>query len=225
MSEDEEVWGRLVAAPTIERGLECTLRYWLSPYIGAVLAQAGHPRDALPDPSDLVRVSEFPRDIPAGSPVTLVIVATPGTEGQAVREPTGYTATWDVRAAILANLGDRLESREAAQFFAAAASAAMTHQGIAAVEADMRTWKTDDDGRLLILPGSSVIWRGETYRAMVDRGSGTLQAIAGEARVSVIVQGARSAWGGPDVPPDPPRDPAVPGVSGPVVPFPVVERL
>lgn len=221
----QDVYGRIVSAPMIERGLECTLRAWLGPYVGEALEQAGHPRDALPDPADLVRVSEFPRDIPAGSPITLVIVATPGTEGQAVREPTGYTATWDVRAAILANLGDRLESREAAQFFAAAAGAAMTHQGVAVVEADMRTWSTDDDGRLLILPGSSVKWRGETYRAMVDRGSGTLQAIAGEARVSVIVQGARSAWGGPELPPVPPRDPAVPGVSGPVVPSPLVDRL
>lgn len=221
----EEVYGRLLAAPTLERGAEVCLRYWLGPYLGEVLAQAGHARDALPDPSDLVRVSEWPRDIPAGSPVAMVITATPGTEGEAVREAQSYTATWDVRAAILANLGDRLESREAAQFYAAAAGAALTHQGMAAVESDMRTWATDDDGRLLILPGSSVKWRGETYRAMIDRGSGTLQAIAGEARVSVIVQGARSAWGGPELPPVPPRDPSVPGVSGPVVPSPVVDRL
>lgn len=219
-----DVYGRLLSAPTLERGVETCLRYFLGPYLGEVLAQAGHGRDALPDPTDLARVSEF--TAPVEGQVALVVVASPGTFGDPVREADGYLAVWDVRAAVLADLGDRLETREAAQFYAAAAGAALTHQGVALVGADLRTWERDTDGELLVLEGSSVRWAGEAYREIPQMPG----VIAGEARVLVTVEEARSALGGPAVPPldpdtqQPTRDPAVPGVSVDVVPDATIVR-
>lgn len=223
-----EVYGRLLAAATIERGVEVCLRYFLPPYLGEVLAQAGHPRDALADPLDLARVSEL-TDTENGQ-VAFVVVATPGTIGDAVREPDGYRATWDVRAAVLLDLGDRLESREAAQFAAAAAGAALTHQGVAKVASDMRTWVRDADNELVTLEGSTVRWRGESYRKLERLGlSPTL--IAGEAMITVTVEGARSVYGGPLEPPldpdtgEPSRDPAESGTPTPVEPTLTIDPL
>lgn len=223
-----DVYGRLLAAPTIERGVEVCLRYFLGPYLGEVLAQAGHSRDALSDPLDLARVSELTDT--ASAQIALVVVATPGTVGDVTREVDSYTATWDVRAAVLADLGDRLESREAAQFAAAAAGAALSHQGVAKVATDMRTWVRDVDGELVTLEGSTVRWRGESYRRLERLGlSPTL--IAGEAMVTVTVQGARSTYGGPAEPPldpdtgIPSRDPAVSGTPTPVDPTLTIDRV
>jgi hypothetical protein len=215
------VYGRLLAAPTIERGVEVCLRYWLGPYLGEVLEQAGHARDLLPDPADLVRVADLSE--PTSSQIAVVIVASPGTTGDTRREADAYTATWDVRAGVLMDLGSRLESREAAQFGAAAAGAALSHQGVADVMPDLTTWRRNDAGDLVVLAGSSVRWVGETYRVLDRRGmSPTL--IAGEAIITVTVEGARSAFGGPEEPPRDPdsdlpsRDPAVSGDPSPVDP-------
>jgi hypothetical protein len=215
-----DVYGRLLAAPTVERGVEVCLRYFLGPYLGEVLEQAGYARDALPDPQDLARVSELVW--PVETTTAVVIVATPGTLGDAKREPDGYRVSWDVRVGVIADLGDRLDTREAAQFYAAAAGAALAHQGVAAVEPDGRTWTRDADEDLLELEGSSVQWAGETYRVADRRDARTL--IVGEARVIVTVEGARSLHGGPDVPPldpdtgQPGRDPAEPDAPAPVIP-------
>lgn len=191
------LYGRLVSAPTIERGVEVCLRYFLGPYLGEVLEQAGHGRGDLPDPSDLTRMSEF--DWPTESNVAVVVVATPGTEGDAEREAETYTLTWDVRAAVLADVGDALHSREASQFYAAAAGTALAHQGVAVVASDLRTWARGPASELLTLEGSSVRFRGERYRQLGRRDDRAL--IAGEALLSVTVQDARSAHGGPELPP------------------------
>lgn len=215
-----DVYGRLLAAPTVERGVEVCLRYFLGPYLGEVLAQAGYERDALPDPSDLARVSEVAW--PVETTTAVVIVATPGTVGDAPREPDGYRATWDVRAGVIADLGDRLDTREAAQFYAAAAGAALAHQGVAAVLADGRTWRLTVDGELEGLEGATVRWAGEQYRVADRRDARTL--IVGEARLYVTVEGARSVHGGPDMPPIDPdtdlpgRDPATAPEPAPVDP-------
>jgi hypothetical protein len=195
--------GRVVAAPTIERGVEVCLRYYLGPWLGEVLVQNGHARDDLADPQDLARVSEF--TAPTQGQVTLVVVATPGTTGDAQRDADGYTLTWDVRAAVIADLGDRLESREAAQLYAAAAGTALTVQGVAAVEPDGRTWTRDAYGDLEVLEGSSVRLMGESYREI----RGMPGVIAGEARVTVTVEDARPA----EV--LTPIEPQEPGTSGP----------
>jgi hypothetical protein len=209
-----EVYGRLLAAPTVERGVEVCLRYRMGDYLGEVLEQAGYARDTLPDPQDLARVSDVVW--PVETTTAVVIVATPGTSGDANREPDGYRVTWDVRVGVIADLGDRLDTREAAQFYAAAAGAALSHQGVAAVDPDGVTWTLDVADEPLELEGSSVRWLGESYRVADRRDARTL--IVGEARVAVTVEGARSAVGGPLVAPEVPRDPAVPGVAGPVVP-------
>ena len=220
-----DVYGPLVSAPTVERGVETCLRYWLGPYVGEALAQNGHDRTHLPDPTDLVRVAEFTAQPPQGV-VAMVVVATPGTVGDAESDGEFYTLTWDIRATILADLGDRLLSREAAQMYAAAAGTALAHQGVAAVEADLKTWATDDDGNLLTLAGSSVRLRGETYREIRQLPG----VIGGEARVTVTVEGARALHGGPETPPINPdtglpgRDPAESGIPTAVVPALIVTR-
>lgn len=211
------MYGRLLSAPTVERGVEVCLRYRMADYLGEVLEQAGYARDMLPDPTDLARVSEVVW--PVETATAVVIVATPGTSGDAAREPDGYRVVWDVRIGVVADLGDRLDSREAAQFYAAAAGSAVTHHGVAAVEPDGVTWSTDDvTGELLELEGASVRWLSEDYRVADRQDSRTL--IIGEARLSVTVEGARSTYGGPveAPPPETPRAPAVPGEVGPVVP-------
>lgn len=223
-----EVFGRLLAAPTVERGVELTLRYYLGRYLGEVLDQAGHDRQGLPDPADLVRVSEF--RWPFEAQLALVVVATPGTVGDAEREPGGYRIAWDVRAAVLADLGDRLETREAAQFYAAAAGAALAHQGVADLGADGLGVR-DDDGELVTLEGSSVQWLSETYRQIAPPQAGRA-LIAGEARVLVRVEDARSLHSVEPVPaPDLPapgdgtdRGPLDPSATSPVRPSVTVSR-
>lgn len=218
-----DVYGRLLAAPTVERGVEVTLRYYLSRYLGEVLAQNGHDRRDLPDPTDLARVSEFPPRGPDLQTALVVVVATPGTLGDARMEAEHYSASFDVRAAVLADLGKRLESREAAQFYAAAAGAALAHQGVAQVAADLRTWQRDEHGDLANLEGSTVQWVGERY-VELPRMPGVL---AGEARVIVRVEGARSTAPFEEIPPDEPTDPREPPVesgSASVVPSLTISR-
>lgn len=206
-------FGRIVSAPQIERGVEVCLRYFLPLYLGEVLAQAGHARDALPDPTSLTRMSEV--DWPTESDVAAVIVATPGTtdvERDADDDGPAYTLTWDVRAGIVADIGEALDSREASQFYAAAAGAALSHWGVAEVAPDLRRWVRDDDGQFVTLEGSSVDLQGEEYRLMGRRPGRAL--IVGEARLEVKVLGARSAVPGAiELPPDP--DPETPGPRDP----------
>ena len=222
-------FGRIVAAPTVERGVEVTLRYLLPTYLGVVLAQAGYDRDALADPTNLVRQSEF--DWPTETDVALVVVATPGTTGDAERGPETYDVVWDVRAAVLVDFGsDRLGSREASQFYAAAAGAALAEQGCAAVGPDGRTWLREADGETrALLEGSSVRWVGETYRQLGERDGRSL--VAGEARLTVTVEDARPVFGpdlsglipepGSDVPP---REDVPAGDPAPVDPHVTLHR-
>lgn len=196
-----ETHGRLLSAATIERGVETTLRYFLNHYLGEVLAQNGHGRGDLPDVRDLLRVLDVTQP-PSSGQIALAVVASPGTTGDARREADGYTAVWDVRAAVIVPPFDvRVETREAAQMYAAAAGVALSHQGVATVGPDFRTWVRDADGEFVTLEGSTVQWQGETYR-LVPRMQGVM---AGEARWTVTVEGARSL--APLVYLDPPEDP------------------
>lgn len=218
------VFGRLLAASTIERGVEVTLRYYLGAYLGEVLEQNGYPRDGLADPLDLQRVVDL-GDFADAAQIALVVIATPGTVGDVVGDGDTWSATWDVRAGAITDLGDGLDTREAAQLYCAAAGAAVDHQGVAAVAADGRTGIRDADGHLEALEGSSVIWQGERY-SRVDR---IRDVIAGEALFRVTVQGARSI-AAPDLPP--PGEPKVPTDraappdpgSSPVVPSLTIDR-
>lgn len=215
--------GRLLAAPTIERGVEVCLRYFLPMYVGEVLTQAGHDRAGLPNPADLVRVAEF--EWPAPTQLALVVLASPGTSGEPVAGPESYSATWDVRVAVLADLGDRLETREAAQLYAAAVGAAVSQQGVASVNAD-GTWAVNDDGMPEVLAGSSVRWAGEAYRQIGPPAAGRA-LIAGEARLLVTIEDARARWSATELalpgPPDERTPPPVPG-SAPVVPSLTITR-
>jgi hypothetical protein len=184
-------YGRLVSAPMIERAVEATLRVWLGQYIGEVLAQAGHPRDALPDPTDLVRASGHDWDSESAPP--LAIVVSPGTT-DVRRVPNGYTATWSVTAMVVASMPTRLQVREAAQFYAAALYC-LEQKGID-------------------LDGATVRWQGEEL-APVRRPGDDRTQLAGQAHFAVMVEGARALHGGPADPPTPdpvtgvvPREPA-----------------
>lgn len=183
-------YGRLVSAPIIERAVEATLRAWLGQYLGEVLAQAGHPRDALPDPTGVVRSTG---DWGTEDTPPLLIVVSPGTT-DAERRPDGYRATWNVTAMIVTTMPTRLEVREAAQFYAAALYC-LAHKGID-------------------LTGASVRWQGEDL-APVRRPGDDRTMLAGQAHFTITVAGARSLQGGPELPPDPdpvtgevPRDPS-----------------
>jgi hypothetical protein len=220
------VFGRALAATTIERGVEVTLRYYLGTYLGEVLEQNGHERDALADPLDLERVVDL-NDYRSSAQIALVVIATPGTVGDAWSDGQAYGATWDVRAGAIVDLGDRLDTREAAQLYAAAAGMAASHQGVATVAADGRTGVRDPyDGHLLPLEGSSVSWEGERYRR-VER---VRDVIAGEVLLRVTVEGARSL-SAPDLPPpgepeiptdrEPPPEPG----SAPVTPSLTIDRV
>lgn len=219
------VFGRALAASTIERGIEVTLRYYLGMYLGEVLEQNGYPRDGLRDPLDLQRVVDL-NDYASTAQIALVVVATPGTQGDSWSDGDSYGATWDVRAGGIADLGDMLDTREAAQLYAAAAGMAVSHQGVATVQADGRTGVRDPyDGHLLALEGSSVRWAGERY-SRVDR---MRDVIAGEALLRVTVEGARSLHA-PDLPapgePVSPTDRTEPvgPDSAPVVPSLTIDR-
>jgi hypothetical protein len=197
------LFGRALAASTIERGVEVTLRYYLGMYLGEVLEQNGYPRDGLRDPLDLERVVDL-NDYSGAAQIALVVVASPGTVGEVWSDGEAYGAAWDVRAGAIVDLGDRLDTREAAQLYSAAAGMAVSHQGVATVAADRRTGIRDEyDGHLLPLEGSSVSWEGERFRA-VDRMRGV---VAGEALFRVNVEGARSLRA-PDLPP--PGEPTSP---------------
>lgn len=200
MSDSRAVFGRILSAPTLERGVERTLRTWCVVYLAEVLAQAGYSRDALPDPREVARATEFRWEKDGTLP--LIVVATPGTTGDTVREADSYTATWEIEATVLVDLGNRLQTREAAQFYAAAVGAAMAHQGVARVAPD-GTWLLDAEGLPLTLEGSQVDWLGEAYRQMGEGEDGR-SLVAGGARLLVTVEGARSRFGGPEaLPPDP----------------------
>lgn len=219
-------FGRILAAPTLERGVEVCMRLFLTPYVGEVLRQAGLPQDAIADPTDLVRLPEY--DYPPENDVALVIVATPGTIGDARRDAGSYTATWDIRVGVVADLGARLDSMEAAGYYAAAAGAALTHQGVAQVSSDGRSWLRDEDGELLLLDGAVVRWAGESYRPLPERDGRAL--VAGEARFNITVEGARSDEGPefiPDLPEDGPvdRDPPPEADPSPVVPSLTLHRV
>jgi hypothetical protein len=219
------VFGRALAASTIERGIEVTLRYYLGAYLGEVLEQNGRPRDGLADPLDLERVVDL-NEYASSAQIALVVVASPGTVGDSWSDGEAYGATWDVRAGAIVDLGDRLDTREAAQLYAAAAGMAVSHQGVATVAADGRTGVRDEyDGHLLPLEGSSVTWAGERFRA-VDRMRGV---VAGEALFRVSVHDARSlhapdleAPGEPQTPTD--RDPPAEPAPAPVVPSLTIDR-
>lgn len=220
------VFGRTLAAPTIERGIEVTLRYYLGTYLGEVLEQAGLPRDGLADPLDIERVVDL-NDYGNSAQIALVVVATPGTVGDSWSSGEGYGATWDVRAGAIVDLGKRLDTREAAQYYAAAAGLAVSHQGVATVQPDGRTAVRDPyDNHLLPLEGSRVAWAGERYRA-VDRLRGV---VAGEALFRVSVEDARSL-NAPDLPP--PDEPVTPSDrddppgpdAAPVVPSLTIDRV
>lgn len=196
-------YGRLLSAPILERAVEETLRTWMPAYLGEVLAQAGHGRFDLPDPSDMVRQSEF--DWPVEAQIALVVITSPGTTGDAVRGPEGYDATWDVRAGVVADLGEYTGTREAMQFYAAAAGSALTHRGVP-------------------VEGASVRWLGENWGVLAERDSRTL--MGGEARCAITVQEARSLYGGPLEPPDPQTRPeAQPDPSTPpLIVVPSIEK-
>lgn len=192
------VYGRIVSAPMIERGVEVTLRYLLGPYVGEVLEQMGLDRWTLPDPTDvqrLARVDQFRE----GEQVAMVVIASPGTVGDAKREADSYTLTWEVQAGIVCDLGDPLKTREAAQMYAAAIGACLAHQGCAAVEPDGRTWAQDGvTDEYLLLEGSHTWYVGEGYQPVPTRPD----LMMGGATAMVRVQGARSLYGGPEAPPD-----------------------
>lgn len=219
------VLGRMLSAPTLEQGAEVCLRYYLGLYLGEVLAQAGWEREALPDPHDLKRVADFVWPIEAQ--LTTVVMASPGTTGDAQKTERGYDATWDLRVAVLADLGDRLDTRVASQFYAAAAGMAIAHNGIAALNAD-GTWKVNSDGEPVTVEGTSVRWIGEGYRQLGpprDRRA----LLAGEARLLVKVEGARSLRPSqplplPDAPLPPDREPPEPDDPAPVNPSLTIER-
>lgn len=182
-------YGRIVSAPMIETAVANTLATWLSDYLGETLAQAGYGREDLPDPDDLVFASDL--DWPTEAEVALVVIVSPGTTGDPRREAESYAATWDVRVVTLASLPDRLDTRRAAQLYAAAAGAAVDQKGVE-------------------LEGATVVWTGEGTRVLAERDARTL--VAGEARFEVSVEDARRRYGGPDAPspPDVPRQPADP---------------
>jgi len=218
------VFGRALAATTIERGVEVTLRYYLGMYLGEVLEQNGYPRDGLRDPLDLERVVDL-NDYSSAAQIALMVVASPGTTDTR-QDADGYTGVWDVRAGAIVDLGNRLDTREAAQLYAAAAGLAVSHQGVATVQPDRRTGVRDEyDGHLLPLEGSTVSWAGERFRA-VDRMRGL---VAGEALFRVTVEGARSLQaadleppGEPQTPTD--RDAPPDGVPAPVTPSLTIDR-
>lgn len=212
------VIGRALAAPAIERGAEVCLRYFLGRYLGEVLAQDGLARTALPDPADLVRVSDVAWQPP--DQLALLLVASPGTTGDVVREADAYTATWDMTVGVMCDLGDRLDTRDAAMYYAAAAGMCLAQQGIADASRD-GLWRTDQDGNGLILEGSSVLWVAERAR-QVSRPDQRLRVV-GEARLLVTVEGARATWPAeplplPENPAPPDRDPLEPGERVPVSP-------
>lgn len=196
-------YGRLLSAPTLELGLERTVRTWVGAYLGEVLEQhyaaavaiTGEPmpedvRYVLPDPTDVVRQSEF--TWPVEGQLALVVIATPGTTGDAVHGPDDIDATWEAQVGVVADLGDYGPTREAMQFYAAACGACLEHKGID-------------------VPGAGVRWAGENYGILAERDARTL--MGGAARILVTVEGARSSFGGPDAPP--PIDDRPPGVPRP----------
>jgi hypothetical protein len=192
----ESVYGRIVSAPMIERGIEVTLRYWLGPYVGEALAQLGQDRGGLPDPDAIQRLARVD-DFREGEQVAMVVIATPGTVGNAERTESGYAGMWEVQAGIVCDLGDPLATREAAQVYAAAIGTCLAHQGCAAVEPDGVTWSTDDHDRTQTLEGSHTWWAGEGYQPVPRRPD----VYFGGATLMVRVDDARATWGGPDEPP------------------------
>jgi hypothetical protein len=220
------VYGRIVSAPQIERGLEVTLRYRLAEYLGEALAQLGYDRYALPDPEDIARVVNVD-EYNNRHEVALVVIASRGTDETAKRDGDSYALRWMVEAGVVCDLGDPLKTREAAQVYAAAIGQCLAHHGCAATS-DGVTWD-QADGEYLLLEGSSTWLVREGYMRPPGQ---SRDMMMGVAEIAVEVSDARSAYGGPAEPPPLDatgsfrlREPVADGVTGPVEPTVTVSRL
>ena len=177
------VYGPIRSMPMIERALARTFGTWFGAYLGDTLHQFGLDRMGLPSPSDIVRVVDID-SWPMESNLAVGLIAIPGGEVVPQGGPL-YGMNYEMRAGVAATMGDYRETREAAQFYAAA-TVCLAHRGA--------------EG----LPDVRVTHTGEGLMRLRAEDERTLMLGFGTFLVSV--PDARALHGDPAEPPDPPGD-------------------
>jgi hypothetical protein len=195
-------YGPLISTPVIEAAAVETMRLYLPGYLGDALAQAGHPRDALPDPEDTFVTSDEAEQAPE-SQFALAVVATPGTDGDATMGAgtnPRYGLVWDLIAGVVCGMNDYLQTRYAAGFYAASTHC-LAHKGLTAPERLVGATADLPAATAAIIESATVRLRGEQIRRRANDGDRTI--LLGSGRFRVWIGDARAVWGGPDFPPDP----------------------
>jgi hypothetical protein len=202
-------YGPLISTPIIEAGALETLRLYLPAYLGDALAQAGHDRFALPDPEDTHTASDEIEQAHE-SQFSLLVVATPGTDGDAqinggAPYDATYSARWELITGVVCNMTDYIDTRHAAGFYAAS-TMCLAHKGLTAPEGLPGAETALPEPTAQLLTSCSVEWLGEQIRNRTPDGS-QRTVMLGSGRFHVWVPDARARWGGPATPPPAPERP------------------
>lgn len=138
-------FGPIIGGWTVERAVGDTLLLWLGSVIHEIEDNEGIERGSIPVPASYTRVNSF-RRLPE-DPAPVLLIVSPGTIGEPVRESGEYSAKWQIHTGIISNTpaGEEM-ARDLAQYYIAAIRTVMI--------------KKADLGGL----ANGVEWAGEQYQ-------------------------------------------------------------